>query len=68
MASELRNLDADLPTTSDDVRALRAAREGSAMSPEQIARTLTQLGHPPAAELRARRGPRGESFTLTDEA
>ena len=65
MASDLHRLETDLPTSSEDVRALRQARDGAAMTPAQIVHALDQLGHPSAAELRARRGPRGEPFTLS---
>lgn len=66
MASELLNLEADLPTTPEDVRALRAAREGTAMSVAQIAEASMQLDDLAESARWARSGPRGEPFTLPD--
>lgn len=62
--SELRDLDKDLPTTPEDVAALRRARRDSAMSPQQIDDAVRQFGDSTFAERRARKGLRGEPFTL----
>lgn len=66
-ASDLSSLAADLPTTPADVAALRTARDASHMSPVDIAAVLEQLGTLSPERLRARRGPRGEPFTLPPE-
>jgi len=60
----LPNLERDLPTTLEDVLALRRARGESAMSPQQIADAVRQFGDSTFAERRARKGLRGEPFTL----
>jgi len=65
-ASELHDLERDLPTTPEDVAALRRARRDSAMSPQQIADAVRQFESPTYAELRERPGLRGEPFTLSE--
>lgn len=64
MASELEDLERDLPTTPEDVRALRRARQDSRMTATEIVRTLAQLPPVDPAWLRDRPGPRGEPFRL----
>lgn len=66
-ASDLANLEADLPTTPSDVEALRCARDASRMSPADIVAALGQFGTLTPAELQSRRGPRGEPFVLPPE-
>lgn len=65
--SDLATLEEDLPTTAEDVSALRRARHASAMTPAEIARAVRRLGPLAPARLRARRGPRGEPFELPAE-
>lgn len=66
-ASDLRDLDRDLPTSPEDVAALRRARRDSAMTPQQIADAVRQFKSPTFAERRARPGQRGEPFTLRED-
>lgn len=47
-------------TTEEDVRALRRAREGRAMTTEQWLRALAALPPPSHDALRRRKGPCGE--------
>ncbi len=54
------DLEAGLRTRPEDVRALRRARRGSPMSLDEYLAFLRQFEDPPAAVLRARRGPRGD--------
>jgi hypothetical protein len=56
------DLDRDLPTTADDVVALRRFRTGPRLSFDQYLEALAVLE--PSAALRARRGPCGEPFDL----
>jgi hypothetical protein len=59
------NLDAGVRTSREDVAALRRARRTAQESLDGYLAFLKGLGHPPAAILRARRGPRGNTpFTL----
>lgn len=59
------DLERDLPTTPEDVAALRRSRARAGVrTPEQFAALLAAVGHAPVAELRKRRGPRGEPFEL----
>ena len=55
------DLEAGLRTLSEDVLALRRARRGTAMSLQEYLDFLRQFVDPPAAALRARRGPRGDT-------
>lgn len=62
--SERLELD-QIVTTEEDVRALRHAREGRAMTTEQWLRALRALPPPSPDELRRRKGPSGrEPFRL----
>lgn len=61
--SEPLNLARGLPTTEQDVAALRALRYPS-MTGLEYARCLASLPATPHAELAAKRGPRGEPFRL----
>jgi hypothetical protein len=58
-------LDEDLPTTADDVLALRKAREVSRTDLDTYLRFLERLEAPPPQVLRARRGPGGAPFVLS---
>lgn len=60
------DLERDLPTTPEDVAIQRRLRRRQRLSPEEFAAFLESLGPRPYEELRARRGPRGEPFTLYD--
>jgi len=61
--SEPLDLDRGLPTTERDVDALRALRYPK-MSDAQYVRFLAVLRAPDRASLAAKRGPRGEAFSL----
>ena len=61
---DLPDLEKDLPTTPEDVEALRRARAASAMTPADFVRALEQLGTLSPEELRARPVLRGEPFVL----
>ena len=61
--SELLDLERGLPTTERDVEALRALRYPK-MSDAQYVRFLAALAAPDRALLAAKRGPRGEAFSL----
>ncbi|HCF60688.1 MAG TPA: hypothetical protein DFS52_22145 [Myxococcales bacterium] len=69
MKSSERSTDLDLetgiPTTSEDVQALRRLGRPT-LSPEAYLRLLESF-HVSYESLRNRRGPRGEPFTLGDE-
>ena len=54
------DLEAGLRTGPEGVLALRRARRGTPMSLQEDLDFLQQFEDPPAAELRARRGPRGD--------
>jgi hypothetical protein len=58
------DLERDLPTTPEDVAIQRRLRRRQRLSPEEFAAFLETLGSRPYEELRSRRGPRGEPFTL----
>ena len=63
--SEPLDLEKGLPTTPDDVAALRRIRRsGPILTSEQYFRLLAALPQPSAEDLRRRRGPRGEPFRL----
>jgi hypothetical protein len=62
--SEPLDLDRGLPTTERDVEALRALRS-SRMTDAQYVRFLATLTPPDRASLAAKRGPRGEPFSLS---
>ena len=62
--SELLDLERDLPTTEEDVEALRRARERPPADTAAYLRFLVSLPAPPAGALRTRRGPCGERFDL----
>ena len=57
------DLESGLPTTTEDVAALRAAAAHPPMSPAEYLRFLSQFTFDQKA-LRERRGPQGEPFTL----
>jgi hypothetical protein len=61
---ESLDLDRDLPTTAEDVEALRRAREMTTMDTEAYLRFLAQFGHASPERLRERKGPAGEPFDL----
>lgn len=58
------DLGRDLPTTPEDVAAQRRLRRELRLSPQQFKAFLESLGSRSYEELRARRGPAGEPFTL----
>jgi len=59
------DLERDLPTTAEDVAALRRLRGPSRLTFGEYLRFLSEFPSPPAEAFRARRGPRGERpFTL----
>jgi hypothetical protein len=55
------DLEAGLRTRPEDVLALRRARREPAMSLQDYLDFLARLDDPPAAVLRARPGPRGDT-------
>ena len=62
---EALDLEKGLPTTKEDVAALRRIRQsGPVLSAEEYFRFLSALPQPSADDLRQRRGPRGEPFRL----
>ena len=63
------DLERDLPTTAEDVAALRRLRRHAAMDLDAYFRFLACFPPASADELAARKGPRGaEPFTLLDGA
>jgi len=62
--SEPLDLERGLPTSPEDVVALRRLREGAVVSQAEYFRFLSRLPPPRLADLRARKGPRGEPFRL----
>lgn len=54
------DLDRDLPTTAEDVAALRRARSLDRLDLDGYLRLLAQLPVPTLSELRARRGAMGD--------
>ena len=61
--SERLDLSRGLPTTAQDVAALRALRY-SRMTDEDYVRFLAVLALPGSVQLREKPGPRGEPFRL----
>jgi len=59
--SELLNLEADLPTTSEDVVAQRRLRAPRPLGFEEYLRFLASFESPSRDELRRKRGPSGEA-------
>lgn len=57
------DLEHDLPTTAEDVEALRRVRHPP-MTAEQYLAFLRQFPSPSFEDLRHRRGPHGEPFEL----
>ena len=57
------DLSRGLPTTPEDVAALRAASRPY-VSPEELVRFLASFPPPTTEELRRKPGPRGEPFRL----
>ncbi len=62
--SELLDLERGLPTTAEDVAALRRLRQHPPVSTRDLLRFLASLKPPTWQELRSRHGPRGEPFRL----
>jgi hypothetical protein len=62
--SELLDLDRGLPTTPEDVAALRRLRFHSPVTTREFFRFMAALEPPTYLALRARPGPRGEPFRL----
>jgi hypothetical protein len=54
------DLDRDLPTAPEDIAALRKLRGRPRLDFDGYLRFLASFDAPSAAELRARRGPRGD--------
>ncbi|MDW7711545.1 MAG: hypothetical protein SCH98_13835 [Deferrisomatales bacterium] len=54
------DLDRDLPTTPEDIAALRRASCAVPPAPVDYLAFLETFGDPPAEALRARRGPRAD--------
>ena len=54
------DLERDLPTTVEDIAALRRLRNRPRLSLEEYLAFLRSLGSPPASGLRSRKGPRGD--------
>ena len=63
--SEPLDLEKGLPTTPEDVAALRRIRRsGRALTHAEYFRFLAALPQPAPEDLRRRPGPRGEPFSL----
>ena len=63
--SEPLDLERGLPTTPEDIAALRRLRRPPPLSTEDFLRFLAQLEPPTWETLRSRKGPRGqEPFRL----
>jgi len=61
------DLERDLPTTAEDVAALRRAKTILRLDLESYLRFLRQVPAPTASSLRTKRGPRGDRpFELVD--
>jgi hypothetical protein len=58
--SSALDLERDLPTTAEDILALRRARGLAPLDLDGYLRFLAQLPAPTAAQLRAKRGPRSD--------
>jgi hypothetical protein len=54
------DLELDLPTTAEDVEALRNARGFAILDLDSYLRFLAQLPELAVADLRVKRGPRGD--------
>lgn len=61
---DILRFDRDLPTTAEDVAAMRRLRYGPRLEFPEYLQCLAALDPPPAATLRARRGPSGPAFDL----
>jgi hypothetical protein len=60
---DLLDLERDVPTTPEDLAALKRARElASRVNFDACLRFLAALGPAPPAALRSRKGPRGNEF------
>ena len=57
--SEVLNLERDLPTTAEDVEALRQVRMLAPLDLDSYLRFLSQLPPPAATDLAAKRAPKG---------
>ena len=62
--SEPLDLERGLPTTAEDVAALRRIRSLGTLDGAAYLRALASLPQPSWDVLRARPGPRGEAFDL----
>jgi hypothetical protein len=62
--SEPLDLEHGLPTTPEDVAALRRIRSLATVATSDFLRFMAALEPPAYLALRARRGPRGEPFRL----
>jgi hypothetical protein len=58
--SERLDLERDLPTSAEDVAALWRIRDRTRLDFDQYLEFLASFPPPPTADLRRRRGPRGE--------
>ena len=61
---DILRLDRDLPTTAEDVAALRRLRYGPRLALAEYLQCLAALDPPSNAALRAREGPSGPPFDL----
>lgn len=62
--SEPLDLERGLPTTPEDVAALRRLKSRQALTTREFLRFLASLKPPTVQALRSRPGPRGEPFRL----
>ena len=63
-SADVLQLDRDLPTTAEDIAALRRLRYGRRLSFEEYLTCLAALPSPPTSALRARPGPDGAPFDV----
>jgi hypothetical protein len=64
-SSKLLDLDRDLPTSAEDIVALRQARRAGSTDLKTYFEFLAQFPPPSMAELRAKKGPSGtKAFEL----
>jgi hypothetical protein len=64
MSSRKASQPIEIPATPADVAALRRASRAAAAGDEDYLAFLARFPPPSPAELRARKGPRGEPFRL----
>lgn len=64
--SERLDLERDLPTTAEDVEALRRVKNVQPLDLEAYLQFLAQIPPPTLSQLRAKRGPRGDRPFVLD--